>query len=942
MDERAAAERWARVERLFDEALTLPPPLRAELLARHARNDDRLVQDVQALLDQIQTRGDLLDRAAAQNIVGKLAAPSLAMGTRVGPWRVLGFVGRGGMGEVYQAERCDGQFQQAAALKFIRREAVDQLDRFHEERRLLARLDHPGIARLIDGGLSEDGRPWMAMEWVEGVSITDWCRDHEAGLRQRLGVFLQVCEAVAYAHRNLLVHRDLKPGNVLVSAEGRSKLLDFGVAKLLTSGADETRTQAPITLAYAAPEQLAQGPITPATDVYALGLLLFEMLTGQRPWHRPEMSLPMLIDRQLRDPAPAPSASAARLHAAPIPPRQIRGDLDAITGCALRPEPERRYRSAAELVDDVYRYLDAQPVVARPESFAYLLHRFVRRNPLATAFAGVAILALVAGLAASLWQAREAQRAAQAAAREAARATATRDFLIGVFRASDPRIAQDKPRGQVTAKELLDLSAPKIGNEFKDDPETQIELLSVAAAIYREMGEEGRYRALHGQRMALTRRYGGELHPLFIQGLLEDAAWEVGGRRDFVAAGSLLAQADPLIREAGLDQTETRALWWTLSGRTRSSLARISDLRQAVDLFRQLGTVTAESAHVLFELGSTYLEIDPPEPARAEEYMVAALDHADRSGNPDDLVASIGNGLAMAREAQDDFEGALRAYAKAMEYSARARGEGHFYYWVIAANFGDLLFLQGRREEAHDLFDRLMPEIPAKWALNSNGDYVREMYAKGLTGEGRPALAIPLLEGAAEAYRKFPESHQHDLDRVEWQLALAYAGAGRKDEARKFIRRAIERASSESGFESARALTRLEHWGRFLLDEGDVDAAEAQFREVLTHAAGRTIQPVALAIGGNARIALIRNEPRQALASSEAAIGIFNQVTGARDVRSGPYLWLIRSDALRRSGDRAGARQAAERALEASRRYDHPEAASIRQATMAVAASSWP
>lgn len=282
MNDQSTAEQWARIDRLLDRMLALAPSERSAFIERETAGDERLSRELQALLIEFGTRGDLLDRPAASSLGTAPASALLQSGERVGPYRVLSLLGRGGMGEVYRTERADGQFEQQAALKLLRRESVEHLGRFLAERRILARLERPGIARLYDAGVMDDGRPYMVMELVEGRPIVAWCREHAADLRRRLDLFLQVCDAVAYAHQHLVIHRDLKPGNVLVTADGRAKLLDFGVAKLFSPGVSSDTADTPLTPAYAAPEQLTRDGVTTATDIHALGLLLYELLTGQR------------------------------------------------------------------------------------------------------------------------------------------------------------------------------------------------------------------------------------------------------------------------------------------------------------------------------------------------------------------------------------------------------------------------------------------------------------------------------------------------------------------------------------------------------------------------------------------------------------------------------------------------------------------------------------
>jgi serine/threonine protein kinase len=403
---------WEVVEAALDALLALPPGERPAALDRIAAGNAAVCRELESLLQFVDGEDAVLDRPPGGS---SGAAGSIAPGTRIGAYRVLRLIGRGGMGEVYLAERADGQYQQQVALKLIRREIADQSARFQLERQTLARLDHPGIARLLDGGVTEDGRPYMVMELVTGRDLISWCRERHCSLEERLRLFIDVCTALEYAHRNLVVHRDLKPANVVVTKDGVIKLLDFGIAKLLAPPGDDTPPEhpptenAPLTLSYAAPEQISHGAITTATDVYALGMLLFELLTGARPWNFNELSLAAGIDKVLREMPPAMSDFAQARGDSPVAPRLLQGDLDVIAAKALRKEPERRYESVSTLRGDLERSCRHEPVTARDGAKLYAVGRFLRRYRMLVASLGVAVLALLGGTAATLWQANAAR-----------------------------------------------------------------------------------------------------------------------------------------------------------------------------------------------------------------------------------------------------------------------------------------------------------------------------------------------------------------------------------------------------------------------------------------------------------------------------------------------------------------------------------------------------
>ena len=420
-----------RVDAQLDRLLELPEAERPTRLAELACGDPAVAAEVASLLDAAAACGDFLSRPAMpDSSAAEAGGAGVEPGLRIGAWRIVREVGYGGMGEVYEAERVEGGFTQRAALKLLRREASEQVARFHAERQILARLEHPGIARLLDGGVADDGRPFMAMEYVEGVSITAFCADTRASLDTRLALFLQVCDAVAYAHHHLVVHRDLKPANILVSAEGQVRLLDFGIAKLLDDdGAhSQTRTRAaPLTPLYAAPEQLTGGAITTATDVYALGLLLFDLLTGEPPWPAGTTPVAPMLRALQAQAAPAPSARAATRADPPVPRRRLEGDLDAIVARALRAEPQHRYATVEALRRDIVHAQRGEPVAAREGARLYAAGRLLRRYRWAAASAGAVFAALAIGLGATAWQAhraaeqRDIARRATPRAREALR-----------------------------------------------------------------------------------------------------------------------------------------------------------------------------------------------------------------------------------------------------------------------------------------------------------------------------------------------------------------------------------------------------------------------------------------------------------------------------------------------------------------------------------------
>jgi eukaryotic-like serine/threonine-protein kinase len=425
---------------------------------------------------------------------------------RVGHFRIAGVLGRGGMGEVFLAERDDGHFEQRVALKIIQRDATGLVRRFLDERRILARLEHPNIARLVDGGFTDSGLPYFAMELVEGDPIDRYCDAHRLDVERRLELFSAVCDAVIYAHRHLVVHRDLKPSNILVTADGQVKLLDFGIAKLLDeapAGPDLTRTGVlPMTPEFAAPEQARGEAVTTATDVYALGILLHILLCGIRPYEVHGRS-PAEVERVICETEPTkPSATfddrADALERArargEVPDRlcrRLRGDLDAVVSKALEKEPERRYPSVADLQSDLERHRSGLPIQARPTGVPYRLRKFVRRNRTAVAASGITLAALVSATVFSAAQMREAERQRDAALLEVRRQTAMTE--VQAVLAGDARADDGRPLSPV---ERLELAEQVVRSRFGDEPWLVAEVLTELASRLYEIDLSAQLRML--------------------------------------------------------------------------------------------------------------------------------------------------------------------------------------------------------------------------------------------------------------------------------------------------------------------------------------------------------------------------------------------------------------------------------------------------------------
>jgi len=495
---------------LFQQALKQPAAEREAWIDRSCAGNPALAQELRALLLADAAPSGVLDRPV-QVLADGLGLPcadaeSNRIGDRIGVYRLTGLLGRGGMGVVYRAERDDAQFAQTVALKLMRTERLgpDAHARFLLERRILARLTHPHIANLTDGGIGAQGEPWFAMEFVEGEPLLQWCDARRLTLDARLTLLLDVCSAVELAHSNLVIHRDIKPSNVLVTAAGEVKLLDFGIAKLLAEQeapvlATATQTRL-LTPEYAAPEQICGDAVTTATDTHALGLLLYELLCGQRAFGSRATS-PFEVQRDVleHDPAAmsvqlalAPRADIDRIAAqrrldfASLR-RRLRGDLQHIVAKALRKEPERRYRTVAALADDIRHYLASEPVDAAEGARGYRLRKYLVRHRIAVALCALVLLSLAAGLAGTSLESRRATREAARAEKEAQAATAERDFLIDVFKAASPEQALGKVPNAI---DLVDTGARRVEVELGEQPQLQAQLFDILGTIYHDLGHD--------------------------------------------------------------------------------------------------------------------------------------------------------------------------------------------------------------------------------------------------------------------------------------------------------------------------------------------------------------------------------------------------------------------------------------------------------------------
>jgi eukaryotic-like serine/threonine-protein kinase len=738
-------------------------------------------------------------------------------GRLVGPYRIVRELARGGMGAVYLAERADGQFQQRVALKLIKRgmDSDEIHRRFLAERQILARLNHAHIARFHDGGVTDDGRPWFAMEYVEGQPITRHCEERGLGAAARLRLFQDVCDAVRYAHQNLVVHRDLKPSNILVSDSGEVKLLDFGIAKLLESEADQlTRTELrALTPEYAAPEQVRGEPVTTATDVYALGGVLYELLAGRRAAQF-DRSTPAELERVICTVDP--------------PPPGVSGDLDTVVLKALQKDPARRYPSAEALLDDLRRHERGLPVRARPDSVGYRTLKFVQRHRAGVVAGTAVLLALVGGLAATLWQARVASR-------EAARAGIVRDFVVRLFEVAYPHRARGKP---VTALDMLELGSERARTELVRQPAAQAELLHILSAIYRDLGRYDRALPLIREATEISRRTYGPEHVLVAERQL---TWGriLYARGEYAAADSLLTEVIAAFRrEKGPRHPETGTAMLNLAyvrSATADYVSAEALQREAVDIDRaHYGDFDLATAWDMGNLGETLWKQGRFRESDSVQTAAWQVRRQHLDADHDELMISVTH-LGQVRTSQGRYAEAERLLREAETKRRRWYPDGHPRLAITLSALGELYLETGRAAAADSILSQ---------ATTMRDAYLGQDHPETVEVAGRAALAAyragrtPGTEGrlrrtVAQLERSLGADHPTTATALA-DLAEVVAKDGRLRAADSVLSRALAIRLARPERDHPRVGRTLDERGRLLAAAGDSAGAREALRQAVT------------------------------------------------------------------------------------------------------------
>ncbi|HEY6806414.1 MAG TPA: serine/threonine-protein kinase [Pyrinomonadaceae bacterium] len=810
-------ERWQQIITILAPVLESPAEERASLLERLCGEQIELREEVAALVAAFEKDSKLMENPLSDGeTLIRHPVNNPIEGQLIGPYKIIRELGRGGMGAVYLAIRSDDQYRKRVAIKLIKRglDTEEILNRFRHERQILASLDHPNIARLLHGDTTADGLSYFVMEYVEGMPVDSYCDTKKLSTATRLELFRKVCAAVHYAHQNLVVHRDLKPSNILVTDQGEPKLLDFGIAKLLNPEL-YGQTMAPTEIAvrlmtpdYASPEQVRGGKITTASDVYSLGVLLYELLTGHRPYHLRGTER-VEIERVICEESPAKpstvinrredmidnegstrtltpeSVSRTREGEPDKLRRRLEGDLDNIVLMAMRKEPERRYLSVGHFAEDIRRHLAGLPVSARKDTFGYRAGKFVKRNKV-----GVAIAAAFAVLLAvsAVFIIQQSARAA----RERDKAERVSAFLVDLFKVSDPSEAKGK---SITAREILDQGAARIETEMKDQPEVQATLMDAIGMVYRGLGLYDSAIPLLEKSVKLRR--------------------EVLGNENVDTAKSL------------------NDLGWVLLEKQRSKEAE-PFLQEAIKIRRKLRgeehQETAESLNLL-----AFARKDQGDIASAETLYRETLALRRKIFGPmhRDVAQSLNNLALMATE-NGDYTEADKLYQEALVIDRQTLGMEDPDVLTHLSNYALLKDNKGEYDEAERLYREIITnkrkvlgnEHPSLAVTLNN-------LAETLRQKGDYENAEPLYREAQAIFIKLLGEDSPSVATLTQNLARMFYDKGDLTAAEPLYRKALSAYRKQLGEEDPRVARTVSNVGQLLYERSDFGAAEPQLRQAL-------------------------------------------------------------------------------------------------------------
>ncbi|MEO5717452.1 MAG: serine/threonine-protein kinase [Chthoniobacterales bacterium] len=759
------SEDYIRLQEIFLAAVDLPLGERAAFLKEKCGDDAGLRQEVEALIafdGQTDDFTEQVESAIPENLFANEESEPL-VGRHFGAYQIVREIGRGGLGTVYLAERADEEYRKEVAIKVVRRglDTEDILQRFRHERQILAQLDHPNIARLIDGGTTEDGQPYFVMDYVPGATLLEFCAAENLDTDARLRLFRKVCEAVSYAHRNLVIHRDLKPSNILVTKEGTPVLLDFGIAKLLTSDEDAFTQTIPalrvMTPVYASPEQVKGDRITTSSDVYSLGVLLYELLTGRKPY-RLTSTKPDEVSRAITGQEPTRPSDNRPLELRNQ--QSLKGDLDNIILMALRKEPERRYASAERFSEDIRRHLEGLPVSARQDTFSYRAQKFVQRNKIGVAAAAIVFLTLVGGIVVTLVQAERVVQERNRARKEATKAERINTFLQDVLAFSDPSWNSSNPNRDrdATVAEALDMAGRRVETELADQPDVAAAVHFTVGWTYKSMGKLDQ----------------AEKH---LRAALEIRRRELG-KDDQETAQAMI----------GVGELEMmRGKWKEAEALNRGAVAiyRRAQEKEEVDA-KWFATALSNVGYILSYTKRQEAECEAL--FREAIKVSASLTGMDRAPIP-----IFYSNLAMTRNAQGDLDGAAAYLQKSIEEHRQHPGDSRRGMGTTLNNLGVLFLIKGDLAAAETTLREAL-DIDLK-TLGENHQFTAWVFANlanVYNQKGEYARARNEARHAFEIQERVLPADHADLLRSLVPLGVALTSLGEVAEAETYLRRALE------------------------------------------------------------------------------------------------------------------------------------------------------
>jgi eukaryotic-like serine/threonine-protein kinase len=798
------SDRWTKVNQLFYAALEKPPEEWNDFLQQECAQDLQLRKEVESLLAAHQKGEKFIQNPV--DPISYLSEPekTLTIGERIGSYKIVKEIGRGGMGAVYLASRADELFTKLVAIKLIKRgmDTDDVLRHFRTERQILANFDHPNIARLLDGGSTDNGLPYFVMEYVEGKPIDEYCDERSLSITERVELFLQVCAAVSYAHRNLVVHRDLKPSNILITKEGIPKLLDFGIAKILQKESAERSTATGLLLMtpeYASPEQAQGLPVTTLSDVYSLGVILYELLTGHDPYSLNNRSA-IEIARTITETQPqAPSTivdsdvSKTREGTRERLRKRLHGDLDNIVLMALRKEPERRYQSVTEFADDLKRHLNKIPVIARKSSFQYRASKFIGRHKVSVTATLIVALLLIAFAITMYSQSQKMAKQRDVAEKERDTAQEVSKFLVDIFHSSDPYQAKGNT---IPAREVLDHGATKIKAELQNKPEVRAALMDTMGQVYVNLDLYDKAEPLLTEALNLRRKILPPDHPDLIESLNHLGELHYGQSKpdaenyykEAIAIGRQISPKEPVKLADSLSglgrvfsvqgkRNEAISLFREAIALQKKFLGnnQVEVARNLTRLAQLLGTSEAESmyqeASVIFKKAN--------DPAEAT-CLIRLAEFDSERGNYDKAIQRIGDActkrkrifgeqseslawcmtkLGDAYYQNGENQSAEKIYAQTLALREKSQGPDNPEVGYDLLKLAKVLHREGNLKEAEPLYRR---SLSLENKDVSEFDFAESSIGLGnlLTDTGRAAEAEPLIESGRDLLKKMGNDTQ--------------------------------------------------------------------------------------------------------------------------------------------------------------------------------------